>query len=291
MVRKFLSACLLVCILTALPVQAMAKQFEPLRKGTIYVTLAAQDGKLPMAGAELSVYYVATVGINTDGKLNYICNEEFAEGGIELDNPDLISALDAFVTQNDVPAQKMVTNQLGLAVCSNLPLGLYFIKQTGEVAGFATCPSFYVTVPMETETEYQYQVNASPKTDVARLTDITIQKVWNTGGSKSHPSSVTVQLLRNDEVVKTAVLDEQNKWKVVYTDLPEGDGYSIKEVNVPKGYKATYRQSGYVFTVTNTNSLAQTGQLVWPIPVLALAGMLLLMAGIVILRKSGKRDA
>ena len=37
--------------------------------------------------------------------------------------------------------------------------------------------------------------------------------------------------------------------------------------------------------------LAQTGQLVWPIPVFALAGIFFLMAGFVILRKPGKQNA
>ena len=92
-------------------------------------------------------------------------------------------------------------------------------------------------------------------------------------------------------MVETATLSAQNKWQVTYSDMPESDAYSIVEVNVPKGFTATYSKSGYVFTVTNTASLAQTGQLIWPIPVLALAGMFLLLMGFAILRKTGKRDA
>ena len=40
--------------------------------------------------------------------------------------------------------------------------------------------------------------------------------------------------------------------------MPESDAYSIKEVDIPKGFAATYKQSGYVFTVTNTATLVQT---------------------------------
>ena len=100
-----------------------------------------------------------------------------------------------------------------------------------------------------------------------------------------------MQLLRDGEVVKTATLNKQNKWQVVYEDLPASDGYSIKEVNVPKGYTATYTKKGYEFTVTNTSALIQTGQLVWPIPVLAVAGMFFLLLGVAILRKSENRNA
>ena len=138
---------------------------------------------------------------------------------------------------------------------------------------------------------YVYEVNASPKTEVARLTSITIKKVWNTDASTQATDGVTVQLLQNGNVVKTATLNAQNNWQVIYTGMPESDAYSIKEVDVPKGFTATYQQKGYVFTVTNTSTLIQTGQLLWPIPVLAISGMLFIAAGIVLLQKKRNTNA
>ena len=136
--------------------------------------------------------------------------------------------------------------------------------------------------------EYVYAVNASPKTEVESLTTITIKKVWNTNASTKAADSVTVQLLNNGNVIKTATLNEQNNWQITYTNMSESDAYSIKEVNIPKGFTATYKQDGYLFTVTNTEVLAQTGQLMWPIPVLAFSGMLLIAVGIVIMHKKRK---
>ena len=83
-------------------------------------------------------------------------------------------------------------------------------------------------------------------------------------------------------------LNDANNWQVTYTDMPESDAYSIEEVNVPPSFIATYQQKGYVFTVTNTSVLIQTGQLLWPIPLLAFAGVLLIAAGTVLLQE--KRD-
>jgi hypothetical protein len=100
-----------------------------------------------------------------------------------------------------------------------------------------------------------------------------------------------VQLLRNGVVVETATLSDQNNWQVTYTDMPESDVYSIVEVNVPRGFTATYSQSGYVFTVTNTASLVQTGQMIWPIPVLAMAGLCLITVGTIVLRKTRNENA
>jgi hypothetical protein len=118
--------------------------------------------------------------------------------------------------------------------------------------------------------------------------DITVKKVWNTDKTAAVPGSVTVQLLRHGEVVETATLNEANNWQITYSDLPESDGYSVKEINVPKGYTPTYAQKGHEFTVTNTASLAQTGQLIWPIPVLAAAGIFFLLMGFALLCKPEK---
>jgi hypothetical protein len=159
------------------------------------------------------------------------------------------------------------------------------------VDGFAPCTPFIVTVPSKSDEGYVYDVNATPKTEVAKLTDITIRKVWNTDKSTEAAKSITVQLLRNGNVIKTAILSEENHWQVTYSDLPVSDAYSIKEVDVPKGFTATYKQNGYVFTVTNTSTLIQTGQLTWPIPVLAVSGMLLIAIGITLLQKKGKSNA
>ena len=115
--------------------------------------------------------------------------------------------------------------------------------------------------------------------------------MWNTDASTEATDHVTVQLLKNGKVVKTATLNAQNNWQVIYTGMPESDAYNIKEIDVPKGFTATYSQKGYVFTVTNPSTLIDTGQLIWPIPVLSISGMLLIAAGITLLQKKRKTNA
>ena len=289
--RKILTLCMAALLLAACVLTVSAEEFDPGRAGSISVTLTEQSGEAPIVGAELSVYYIATVGINTDGNLNYIYTEEFVDADIAIDDPALASKLDVYLSENDAVAIELITDTEGKASCENLPLGLYFVRQTGAVEGYAPCTPFLVTVPVETEAGYEYAVNASPKTEVAKLTAITIKKVWNTDASATAADSVTVQLLRNDQVVETAVLNEANNWQITYTNMPQSDAYRIQEVDVPKGFTVTYKQNGYVFTVTNTATLAQTGQLVWPIPVLALAGVLLIALGSVLLQKKRDPDA
>ena len=289
--NKLISFCLVALLLAMFPLTAMAQQFEPDQLGSISVALVSQDGLDSMEGAELSVFHIATVMADENGTLSYAYTDAFSDCGAELDDPELVKKLELFVSGNEIPARKIVTDSQGKAACENLPLGLYFVKQTGNVEGFAPCTSFLVTVPIKTENGYQYDVDTSPKTDVTRMVNITIKKVWNTDKSTAIAQNVTVQLLRNEELVQTATLSEGNDWQVMYADMPESDGYSIVEVNVPKGFTATYTQEGYTFTVTNTPSLAQTGQLIWPIPVLAMAGLCLIAVGTMVLRKTRNKNA
>lgn len=288
--RKFISIILTIWVLLMMPMTAFAQSFDVNRLGSISVTLMDQDGKTPISGAELSLYHVATVSLNSKNNLSYTFTDAFENCGCALEDPALSAKLDAFVKDHSVSAKKLVTDAHGKVTFANLSLGLYFVKQTSAVAGYAPCTSFLVTVPNHNAGGYGYDVNASPKTDVARLTNITVKKVWNTDASTKATNSVTVQLLRDGVVVETATLSDQNNWQITYTDMPENDAYSIVEVNVPKGFTATYSKSGYVFTVTNTPTLAQTGQLVWPIPVLAMAGLFLIVVGSIVLRKTRKEN-
>lgn len=283
--NKTISFCLVVVLLTALPITAYAQDLDFNQKGSIRVALVEKNGNTPIAGAELSVYHVATVALNSKGNLSYNYTEPFEACGAEIDDPGLSAKLEQFLNTQAVTATKAVTDSLGTANCTGLPLGLYFVKQTNTVEGFAPCKPFLVTVPLLSDGVYHYDVEATPKTEVAKLTSITIKKVWNTDETSKIPDSVTVQLLRNGTIVKTATLNAQNQWQATFPDMPESDDYSVQEINIPQGFTVTYAQNGYSYTVTNTAALIQTGQLTWPIPVLAFIGVVLLIVGTVILRK------
>lgn len=284
--HKLIAVLLAAWMLLVMPVTVLAAEFDMDRVGSISVTLMEPEGKKPIEGAELSLYHVAEVSLNSENKLSYTFTGEFENCGCPLDDPELSGKLELFIQAEPVDARRIETDANGTAVFTELPLGLYFVRQTNTVAGYAPCSSFLVTIPNDGSEGYVYDVNASPKTDVVKLTDISIRKVWNTDASTEAAQSVTVRLMRDGAVIETAVLSEENNWQVGYTDLPESDAYSIVEVDVPDGFTATYTRNGYDFTVTNTAALIQTGQLVWPIPVLAMAGLCLIAVGTTVLRRT-----
>ena len=291
MCRKIITLCVTVLLILSCSLTVIAQDFDQSKTGSVTVTLTEQKENEPIVGAELDVYFVATARVNENGKLSYVYTDSFEDSGIDIDDASLATKLDGYVSEYDITSVRITTDENGTVTCKDLALGLYFIRQTGAVEGFSSCTPFVVTVPVEKDGGYVYDVNASPKTEVVKLTPITIKKVWNTDKSTKAADSVTVQLLKDGNVIRTATLDDSNNWQVTYTDLPESDAYSIKEINIPEGFTAIYRQNGNVFTVTNTATLIQTGQLLWPIPVFAVVGMLLIAAGIALLQKKRKANA
>ena len=289
--NKLFSLCLAVWLLLTLPVTVFAQRFDADRVGSISVTLVDQAQKRPVADAQIAVYHVASVERNSSGKLVYTYTEDFEACGFELNDPRLSTKLEAFAEEWSVPAETAVTDAGGKAVLEGLPLGLYLIRQIGPAANGVICMPFLVTVPNEIGGGYEYDVDARPKADVVQTTDITVRKVWNVDETVQIADHVTVSLLRDGAVVKTVVLTEENGWEVTFYDMPCSDAYSVVEEYVPEGYTATYSQTGYVFTVTNSASLIQTGQVIWPIPLLAVAGVFLLAVGGAFLRRSRERDA
>ena len=99
-------------------------------------------------------------------------------------------------------------------------------------------------------------------------TKVTVVKVWNDDANKDglRPASVTINLLANGRVVRTAMLDAANDWQTAFGDLMmyshQGQRivYTVVEANVPAGYQSTVSQNGMTFTVTNTHRPTKPGQ-------------------------------
>ena len=154
--RKMITLCVTALLILTCSLTVFAQDFDPEKTGSISVTLTEQYDKEPIVGAELSVYDVATVHMNANGNLSYVYTDAFENSGIDMDDPSLAIKLDAFVSEHNVPSIKVTTDENGTATCKDLALGLYFIKQTGAVEGFAPCTPFMVTVPGMNADGYVY---------------------------------------------------------------------------------------------------------------------------------------
>lgn len=279
--KKILSAFLIMLVLSCLNVPALAEEAPTInwaKTGSVSVTLKDKD--TAVSGAEITLYHVA-LAEKIENALCFVYTDGFKGFGGSpeaLTDEAAVWRLVDYTVKNHLSGQSAKTDENGTVSFQNLPLGLYLAVQTGSVQGYLDCTPFLVALPTGEADGWVYDIDATPKTDVVRLIDISVKKVWNDNG-QDRPDSVTVQLLKGKTVIDTVELSEQNGWNYTWKDQPRNDTYSVKELNVPKGYTVTYQHNEFTYTVTNTSTLVQTGQLKWPIPVLAGAGLLLFIGG------------
>ena len=141
-------------------------------------------------------------------------------------------------------------------------------------------------IPKVIDNKWEYDIKATPKTDIIRVMDIHVRKVWNTSNNNTNhginlPKSITIELLLNDEVVDTIKLSNENEWKHTWIDLPKSDSYTVCEINVPKGWTVTYQKEDNSFIVTNTSTLVQTGQMLWIVLLIGMIGVIFIIASLV----------
>lgn len=117
--------------------------------------------------------------------------------------------------------------------------------------------------------------------------DLTVKKAWSDENDKRgiRPDSVTVTLYNGDIAVDKVILGRWNNWTYTWHNLDGNGNWSVIETGIPKGYTPIYSVENGVVTITNIATLIQTGQMNWPIPVLGGLGILLLSAGVVLMRK------
>ena len=116
-----------------------------------------------------------------------------------------------------------------------------YAHRTGEVDWVFTVEGFDDPVPPPVE-----------------KTRVTVKKLWNDGNAPDRPESVTVELLRNEEVYDTVVLREDNHWTYTWSNLSRNASWDVREVSVPNGYTVEYERSGHVVTIINTREKAPT---------------------------------
>ncbi|MEG1501457.1 MAG: S-layer homology domain-containing protein, partial [Clostridiales bacterium] len=80
----------------------------------------------------------------------------------------------------------------------------------------------------------------------------TVTKLWLDDNAKDRPDDLEIELLRDDKVYKSYTLKASENWKHTFNDCLDSGVYSVREVNVPKGYIASYDQNK--LTITNSGS-------------------------------------
>lgn len=277
---KYLILTIVIVFIGIIPVKADILDFSKL--GSVKITLKESNEQTPIEGAELTLYQIAEVK-EVNYNLTYQLLENLNECNVDLSNLDdqnLISDLEDCLKDKELPIRTNLTNKDGISNFEELKLGLYLVKQTNKVKGYSNIDSFLIAIPTLDDNTWIYDLESTPKTDIIRVMDLSVKKVWN-NVSYNNPDSVTIELYKDEELIDTVILNEENKWTYTWTDIEKSDKYNVKEINVPENYIDTYRQEDNLFIVTNTKKLVQTGSMNFLSPLLSVLGIIFIIIGII----------
>lgn len=161
-VTLFLAFLLLCCV----SVTAYAHEVpDTSRKGSIMVTMTYKEKAVP--GGTLTLYHVGNVK-EDDGNYSFVLTDEFAGSGVLLENiqsDQLAKDLAGYASDRKIKGTTKQIGNDGSVTFSDLELGLYLLVQTEAASGYSKAGPFLVTVPMQEEGVYCYEVDASPKVE------------------------------------------------------------------------------------------------------------------------------
>ena len=298
----------LAAVIAFLPVTALAAGSIDLNHSHS-LTVTAAYGPNPISGMRFDAYLISTV--DECGELTVIDRYQKHADDLDIRGKDderwqamaQVLAREIMLDNSLKPSRSAVTNGDGMAVFSDIPMGLYLILgSTVEKDGYVYSTSpFFAIVPEQdlSSNTWNYDVvaNAKPGRGPVKA-DYEVIKVWKDDCHKDQrPKSITISLICDGKVYDTITLPHNGAWSYSWKDLNTNHQWTVTEKKEDGYQEPDVQQKGNTFIVTNTCSkpttpaqpgkptLPQTGQLWWPVPVLIAAGLLFVVIGL--LRRRG----
>lgn len=136
----------------------------------------------------------------------------------------------------------------------DLPLGFtWTVEEVDAPEGFTSYTNNYDNHFVITNDDVD--IEQKPET-------VNVRKVWVIDDGGERPDSVSVQLMRDGEPFGDPVtLNDANDWSYAWNDLESGHNWTVVELNVPDGFKATVSQSGDIFTIINDDTTEETTEI------------------------------
>lgn len=294
---------------------------------------------VPAEGTEFRIYKIAEVS----GQGTFSLMEAFRGHAISFENmeqedwKEMAATLQGIVNADKITADYTVKiDQEGKGVVQQMQTGLYLV--CGEVfksGGKCYTPQTYlICIPgRKSDGTWKYQVESVVKFDAEPDKTLTLDflKVWKNDDAKDRPEKIVVEVYRDRTLYQTIELGRNNNWRYTLRELDSSAVWSVKEKEIPDGYRVLVEKQGKRFVINNIKTtepetepetvpetepesqpepesetepetvtepgnvpkkekepeiLPQTGVLWWPVPVLAAAGILLILIGMLLRRGS-----
>lgn len=278
------------------------------KENTIEVTLKNSSGRIVTSG-EFTLYLVANVK-QEDGNLSYVYANGFENCGIELgdlNDGDLPKKLQEKISDNSWKNVQTV-GQDGTAKFSGLKAGLYLIVNTRAAKRYYKVNPFLVSAPMQQDGKWIYEVDAGPKMEAAKPDepDDDHDEPDEPEKPTKPETPTTPEVPTTQEVPPTTTVpgtgdEPENPENPECPDSPDEPDDPARRYGTPGGPGDTFvldekarkkllaEQQGWPGGIVDAATLPKTGQLNWPVPVLAVSGMVVFSAGWV-LKRGNRRD-
>jgi len=305
-VRKLFHLVLALCAAVSLVTTAA------LADTSYSITMNCSYGGSSVSGATFRLYRVMEK--KSDG--SYALTSDFNASGVNVmsSTTDWAMAANSLAvyargSSSSLMLSSATTNSSGACTFTPAEAGVYLILGDTLSVGYGTytfSPSL-VTLPdasgnmtLTANAKVSYSSYSPPGNDPISVTAL---KVWNgdEGQEAVRPAYVTVALVHDNTTYQTVQLSDSNNWRYSWNNLNPNYSWSVVEVSVPDNYTVEYTQSANIQTITNsytpnippeeppttdippelppTTNLPQTGLLQWPIPVMAVLGLVLFSLG------------
>lgn len=245
------------------------------RTGSIKVSLYDSETSEAVGGGTLTLYRVAKVQ-KDNANLSFVYTNGFEDCGVELGDlseGELAGRL-AEKTAATAESTTVEISDIGVAEFDDLEVGLYLVVQTTAAENYNVINPFLVSVPIQENGSYVYDVDALPKVGTAA------KKTPEPPDTPDKPDTPDTPDKPEEENPNTPAApgpDNPDGWVL---------GAHGEKIYLNPEAPSPDNPNGYVM---GAHGLPQTGQLNWPIPVLAVTGVVLVAAGIE-LKKGTRKD-
>lgn len=168
--KKVITLLVVVALLCAFSAPVFAHDVPDMTKaGTIQLTMQTANGTT-VGGGALTLYRVGEV-YEDDGNYSFKLTGSFINCGLSLDDiqsDKLAADLAAYAARQSISGTTQSIANNGTVTFANLELGLYLLVQNTAASGYNKADPFLVSVPMNEDGTYIYEVNATPKVEVEK---------------------------------------------------------------------------------------------------------------------------
>lgn len=285
------------------------------------------DGGEYLQNVPFSVYYLGSVNdgeIVPDGKFSSYKVSFDVSGSEEMLNLGL--TLSAYILRDNIEADYSdATDEEGVADFDREVMGegaylimaekhfqsgnYYFFEPAVVILPYGESEKLTVIPKFEKVPEDTGSIEVSYR----------VLKAWVEDEEGFRPVEIYVQLLCDGEIYDTVVLNSENNWKYQWDNLSSYCHWTVTEKTVEGDYTVSLSREEKAYLLTNSGNIGEdepeettkpdkspdkndepatkpeeelpvTGALRWPVPYLAMAGVLLFIIGFVRYRKSEAAD-